>query len=187
MEYLEINREQILITIGLTAIFLWSIVALGIWGFRLPIMPIQLDYCHALIGLGLGLSISGISLLFHRSVNLFRESVDINMTGIVAPLKYQDLIWLGILPGVSEELLFRGLLLPTIGLNWVGITLSSVIFGILHLSQPRYYLYALWAMVVGVILALTTIVTHNLLTAVVAHITTNTLSAWLWKSHFHQT
>jgi len=187
MRYLEANRQEILITIGLTAVFLWCIAALGIWGFHLPLIPLKLNYYHVVIGFSLGLCISLLSLFFHRSVSLFRESADLNMTQIVAPLKYQDLIWLGILPGLSEELLFRGILLPTIGLNWLGITISSLIFGILHLSQPRYYLYALWAILVGVVFALAILITHNLLTVVLAHITTNILSAWLWKSHFHQT
>lgn len=186
MNYLEVSREQILITIGLTAVCLWIVTGIGIFAFHLPLIALQLDPIACLEGLCLGISITGFSLLLHRLVLVFRESAEINLKTIVAPLEYEDLIWLGILPGLSEEMLFRGVLLPTIGLNWIGICMSSLIFGVLHLSQPRSYSYAIWAVCVGMMLSLITVASHNLLPAVVAHTTTNILAAWLWKLHLHQ-
>ncbi len=186
MNSLEINRDQILITIGGTAVFLGTITAIAILSFHLPLITVHWNFYHLLEGLSLGVLISGLSLGLHRSVSIFRHSADANLHTVVAPLAYQDLVWLGLLPGLSEELLFRGVLLPTIGLNWLGIILSSLIFGILHLSHPRHYIYALWAVLVGISFAFVTIISHNLLVSIVAHTTTNILSAWLWKSKIYQ-
>jgi hypothetical protein len=84
--------------------------------------------------------------------------------GVLVPfargLRTGDIVAIALLSGVSEELLFRGVLLPEIG-----IVASSALFGALHALTP---LYALWAGLTGAGFALLTI--HgSLTTAIVAH------------------
>lgn len=78
-------------------------------------------------------------------------------------LRWYDLILMSILAGVSEELLFRGLLQP-----WIGVLWSNVLFGLVHWITP---LYALIAFVIGSYLSWTMSVTdpQNLLTPIVTH------------------
>ncbi|MFN3360410.1 MAG: lysostaphin resistance A-like protein [Pseudanabaenaceae cyanobacterium] len=181
MNALPLQREQVLSIIAITTLFLWAIAALCLFVFHLPLVPLQLDLYNGLLGLVLGVAISGVSYLLYRYIPPFRASADEKFALVVAPLTYPDLLWLGLLPGLSEELLFRGILLPSLGLNWLGIIGSSLVFGILHLSQPRFCLYVLCVIGIGIIFALVTISTGSTFTTTVAHITTNILSAWLWK------
>lgn len=37
---------------------------------------------------------------------------------VLAPLQWYDLLWVGGLPGLSEELLFRGALIPSVAADW---------------------------------------------------------------------
>jgi membrane protease YdiL (CAAX protease family) len=74
-------------------------------------------------------------------------------------------IAIALLSGISEELFFRGVLLPEIG-----IVASSAIFGALHALTP---LYALWAGLTGAGFALLTMYGGSLVTAIIAHATYN--------------
>jgi membrane protease YdiL (CAAX protease family) len=80
-------------------------------------------------------------------------------------LRTMDILAIALLSGISEELFFRGVLLPEIGL-----VASSVVFGALHALTP---LYALWAGVTGAGFALLTIQGESLVVAIIAHATYN--------------
>jgi hypothetical protein len=82
---------------------------------------------------------------------------------------------------MSEELLFRGVMLPAIGLNATGLVATSLLFGILHLSGRQQWPYVVWASVVGLLLGFSALATGNLLVPIVAHIGTNLISSYLWK------
>ena len=92
-----------------------------------------------------------------------------------------DLLWLGLLPGLSEELLFRGVMLPALGFNHLAVIVSSICFGVLHLSGSGQWAYVFWATIVGVILGYSAFFSGNLLVPIVAHIVTNLVSSYLWK------
>ncbi|PSN10049.1 CPBP family intramembrane metalloprotease, partial [filamentous cyanobacterium CCP5] len=98
------------------------------------------------------------------------------------PLHWGDIPWMGLLPGLSEELLFRGVMLPAIGLNWFGILISGLSFGVLHTSGLQQWAYVIWASVIGIVLAISAVATGNLLVPIVAHITTNLVSSLVWKA-----
>lgn len=177
-----LTRIQVLIAMGLTAI-LWMIAA-KIWlqtpysGGLLPLRWHPLD-------LGLGVAVAGIivvaSAIVYQFWPAYRRAANYYLDLVLKPLLWPDLIWLGLLPGLSEELLFRGVVLPAMGLNWFGIGLSSFCFGVLHLSNLRHWPYVVWATLVGVLLGYSAVATGNLLVPIVAHIATNLLSSLLWK------
>lgn len=182
----QLSRDQVLITLGATAVFLWLVAAIAIFGFHFQMISMRWNFPEAMLGLGLGAAVSLGSLSLYRSVSWFEQAAEGNLMMIVKPMEFQDLIWLGVLPGLSEELLFRGVILPEIGLNWWGIGVSSAIFGVLHLANPRNFAYVFWAMFVGLSFGWVTAETENLLAAVIAHVTTNILSGWIWKQYFLQ-
>jgi membrane protease YdiL (CAAX protease family) len=82
---------------------------------------------------------------------------------------------------MSEELLFRGVMLPAVGLNATGLVTTSLLFGILHMSGPEQWPYVVWASVVGLLLGFSALATGNLLVPIVAHVATNLISSYLWK------
>jgi membrane protease YdiL (CAAX protease family) len=76
-------------------------------------------------------------------------------------LRFIDMVALAVLSGVSEELFFRGVLQPILGL-----TVASVLFGLLHWLG---LVYAAWAASVGVLLGLVYTTTGNLVVPATMH------------------
>ncbi|MEI6542682.1 MAG: CPBP family intramembrane glutamic endopeptidase [Methylococcales bacterium] len=67
---------------------------------------------------------------------------------------WTDLLILASIAGVSEELLFRGVIQPWIENSWgatAGLIASNILFGLVHAVTP---LYAVLAMLVGIYLSL---------------------------------
>jgi membrane protease YdiL (CAAX protease family) len=93
----------------------------------------------------------------------------------LAPGLYQrhwsDLLLLATIAGVSEELLFRGVIQPWIATSWgfsAGLWVSNIIFGLVHAITP---MYALLVTLVGVYLSLSMTVggESNLLAPIIIH------------------
>nr|WP_242037442.1 CPBP family intramembrane glutamic endopeptidase [Coleofasciculus sp. FACHB-SPT9] len=175
------TRTQILIAMGVTAVVLLVIAKLSLHFGSFSVMPVRPTLEALLLGVGIGLGITGASSVIYRLWPGYQRSADYYLELVLKPLFWPDLIWLGLLPGLSEELLFRGVMLPAVGLNWVGLVGSSFCFGILHLSGPQQWPYAAWATTVGLLLGYSALETGNLLVPIVAHITTNLISSCLWK------
>ena len=72
-------------------------------------------------------------------------------------------------------------MLPALGADYTAVIVSSLCFGVLHLSGPEQWPYVIWATIVGIILGCSTLLSGNLLLPIVAHIVTNWLSSYLWK------
>lgn len=166
---------------GVTAIVLSLIAKIWMQAGSIALFPIQWSPQAALLGLGLGLLITGASSLVYRVWATYRQNADYYLRMVLKPLTWSDLIWLGLLPGMSEELLFRGVMLPAFGFDLLAVLLSSLCFGVLHLSNLRQWAYVVWATIVGGILGICTLATGNLLVPIVAHIATNLISSCLWK------
>nr|WP_198011405.1 CPBP family intramembrane glutamic endopeptidase [Synechococcus sp. PCC 7335] len=132
-------------------------------------------------GMALGLGISTTSALIYRLWPTYKRSADVYLEFVLAPLILSDSIWIGLLPGMSEELLFRGVMLPAVGLNATGLVVSSLCFGVLHMSGREQWAYAIWASVVGLLLGASVIATGNLLVPITAHIVTNFASSLFWQ------
>jgi membrane protease YdiL (CAAX protease family) len=71
--------------------------------------------------------------------------------------------------GVGEELLFRGLLVPL-----VGVVLSALAFGLLHqVRGPARWVWASWAFGMGLLFGLLFVITGSLVGPIVAHVAIN--------------
>lgn len=175
------TRTQILIVMAVTAIGLLLVARIWMQVSTVNLLAVQLTGVAVGQGILLGLGISLASILIYQVWADYRHSADYYLELIIKPLILLDLIWLGLLPGLSEELLFRGIMLPEFGLNWQGLTLSSICFGVLHLSSLKHWAYVVWASVIGIVLGISVIQTGNLLVPIVAHVFTNILSGLIWK------
>ncbi|MFM7471958.1 MAG: lysostaphin resistance A-like protein [Nodosilinea sp.] len=183
----SLSCTQVLVAMGVTSILL--LLAAKLWLHFQPqiLVPVTLTIGDSLIGICLGLGITLLSGVIYRFWPAYRKSADSYLTMVLKPLHWLDLPWLGLLPGLSEELLFRGVILPAIGFTPQGVIISAASFGILHLSSWRQWPYVIWATLIGLGLGLGVVMTHNLLVPVLAHITTNLISSLLWKWNLAKT
>ena len=98
-----------------------------------------------------------------------RDTLVEQLGPLLAQCSLIDLIYLSILAGVSEEILFRGAIqngLLAFGL-WSALILTNLIFGICHAASFTYFLYAMAA---GFYLtAVAGISPQNLLPAILTH------------------
>ncbi len=180
-EMQPLTRTQVLIAMGVTAVVLLLVSKVWLHFSAIGLMPVKISTKAILQGVALGLGISGASSIVYRIWDDYRKSADHYLALVLKPLLVPDLIWLGLLPGLSEELLFRGVMLPEFGLNLEGVLISSACFGVLHLSNPKQWSYVVWASIVGIFLGLSAVWTGNLLVPIVAHVLTNSISGCVWK------
>ena len=176
-----LTRTQLLIAMGVTAILLWLAAKLWLHFGSVTLLPLSWNATVLPIGIGLGLFITAASSLVYRYWCSYRRSADFYLEFVLKPLVLLDIIWVGLLPGLSEELLFRGVMLPAFGLNITGVVISSLCFGVLHLSGSEQWAYVVWATVVGLLLGYSAVATGNLLVPVIAHVFTNLVSSCYWK------
>ena len=176
-----LSRTQILVFMGITAVFLLAIAKIWQKLGAVPLLPVQFTTQALLSSLALAGGITLCSGIIYRLWPAYRRSADYYLELVIKPLMWTDIIWLGLLPGLSEELLFRGVMLPALGLNIAAVFISSILFGVLHLSGNGQWPYVVWATIIGFALGYCALVTGNLLVPVVAHIITNLVSGSLWK------
>jgi membrane protease YdiL (CAAX protease family) len=97
--------------------------------------------------------VDGVRTVYHEVlVPLFSR---FNTPGIVV---------IGVMAGVGEEWLFRGVLLPT-----VGLVLSSIVFGLAHIGGRSMIAFGVWASGMGLVLGALALLTGGLTAPVVAH------------------
>jgi hypothetical protein len=172
---------QVLIAMMVTAVVL--LVVTKVWLRIDPVMmlPVRLDLAVLLWGAGLGVGIAIASAIIYQLWPSYRIAANLYLQLVLAPLVWVDLLWLGLLPGLSEELLFRGVMLSSLGLNTTALVLSSLCFGVLHMGSLRQWPYMLWASMVGGLLGYSALATHNLLVPIIAHVLTNWIAGISWK------
>ena len=75
-----------------------------------------------------------------------------------------QIVLVSVLAGVAEEMLFRGVLQPMIGLP-----AASVIFGAVHIGGRGFIGYGVWAACIGAVFGWLMVGTGGLLAPIVAH------------------
>jgi hypothetical protein len=176
-----LTRTQILVAMGVTAIALWIIAKLWLQFGNFSLMSWRWNEMELLLGVILALCITVLSSLAYRLWYAYRRSANFYLEMVLKPLTLSDILWLGLLPGLSEELLFRGVMLPAFGFDHAAVILSSICFGVLHLSGSQQWPYVIWATIVGLFLGYSALFSGNLLVPIVAHIVTNWISSLIWK------
>jgi len=88
---------------------------------------------------------------------------------VVAPLSSAEITLLAVASGLAEELFFRGALQPVIGLG-----LSSLIFGALHVGPRRTFVaWPFWAFLMGLVFGSIFELTGVLWGPILAHVWIN--------------
>ena len=132
----------------------------------LPAGPALRD---AAIGVGIGFSIMALSVAVAAAVGVYR----IVGAGDASRLLL-ELIAVAIMPGFTEELLFRGILFRWIeefGGSWLALLVTSALFGLAHILNPNATWFSSFAIAVeaGVLLGAAYMLTRNLWLAMGLH------------------
>lgn len=121
------------------------------------------------IGIAIGFSIMALSVAVAAALGVYR---------IVGPGDASrlllELIAVAIIPGFTEELLFRGILFRWIeefGGSWLALLVTSALFGLAHILNPNATWFSSFAIAVeaGVLLGAAYMLTRNLWLAMGLH------------------
>jgi membrane protease YdiL (CAAX protease family) len=160
------NRYDFL---GIALLFEGTMIGIaGLLGRWLGVHPLA-ELSWTLAGLAWGVACTGPLLLvfaisYRYPVGGLRHIKQILMETLgpsLANCRWYDLLLLGAVAGVSEELLFRGVLHPAMGL--VG---SNIVFALVHAVSP---LYAVLAGGIGILLGWQLNESQNLLAPILTH------------------
>lgn len=141
----------------------------------------KVNPAHILAGVGIGLSMSALSIAtmklvekFPSQLNMFsnyQELVNTVMKPLFASFNLFEIVLVSIASGFCEEVFYRGVLQ-----SFLGIYLASFIFGICHYAGKKYLLYVVWATVAGIIFGYLLEYTGSLWPPIIAHMTNNFVS-----------
>lgn len=151
-----------------------------------------LSYPHPWLALGPGEShtyslilglVFGILVVLSTRVLVMRVSwvreLHRELRPIARDISTPGIIALAVLSAIGEELLFRGLLQP-----WIGLVPQALVFGLLHqVRGPSRWVWVGWATLVGLALGAIYALSGSLVGAMVAHAVINGLNLQFLRSH----
>lgn len=98
---------------------------------------------------------------------------------IARTISFTGIVVLALLSGLGEELLFRGLLQP-----WIGLVPQAVLFGFLHqVRGPSRWVWMAWATMVGLMLGAIFQISGSLVGPIAGHALVNALNLGYLKHH----
>jgi membrane protease YdiL (CAAX protease family) len=123
------------------------------------------------VGLALGLAVVGLTRVATRHFQWARD-LHTSFRDLLGPLTAREIVILALASSIGEELLFRGALLP-----WVGVWIQAAVFAALHIGPGRRFLpWTLSALALGVGFGLIAKWTGNLGGPIAAHFAINYLN-----------
>lgn len=121
-----------------------------------------------LLGAMIGLVVVGLSRAMSRRY-VWAKRIDQDFGALFAQHSSLQLTGLAVLSALSEEVLFRGVLLDELGLTW-----SALLFGALHIPIERHHWpWSVAALVMGFAFGGMTLLTGSVTVALIAHFTIN--------------
>ena len=152
------------------------------WRDRLRLRKVSLRLPILLAGtlgvLSVGMVLSALMELHVLPRSNSLDVLEHMFQGLSAPSAVLAVLLLGLLPGLVEELLFRGYIQTRLVARWGaawGVFWTAVLFGISHLDLMQ----GVFAVGVGCILGFITVRTGSIVPAMICHAVNNTLSALL--------
>jgi membrane protease YdiL (CAAX protease family) len=122
-------------------------------------------------GVALGLAVVGLTRLATRHL-AWAQDLHTSFRDLLGPLTAREIVILAIASSIGEELLFRGALMP-----WLGVWLQGVVFALLHVGPGRRFLpWTISALALGIAFGLLAQWTGNLGAPIAAHFTINFLN-----------
>jgi membrane protease YdiL (CAAX protease family) len=139
--------------------------------FRIGAAPSWLLLGGPAIGAGIGLSVVGLTRVATRRFQ-WAKDLHTSFRDLLGPLTGKEIVILALASSLGEELLFRGALLP-----WLGLVIQAVIFALLHIGPGKRFLpWTLSAFVLGAGFGALAEYTGNLGGPIAAHFMINFLN-----------
>lgn len=136
--------------------------------YRLGTAPAWLLAGGPAIGVGVGLGVVGLTRLATRYFAWARE-LNASFRDLLGQLTGREILILALASSIGEELLFRGALLP-----WIGVWWQAVVFALLHVGPKKRFLpWTASAFVLGVAFGELATWTGNLGGPIAAHFMIN--------------
>jgi len=137
------------------------------------------------LGVGVGLFVVGVSHVLDWTTD-WAEQLSREFGKYFGEVSIEETLMLAVSSGVAEEVFFRGLIQQALteftftGPNavWLGIAVSSLIFGLLHIGPDlkTFLPWTVMALVMGVAFGWMFWATGNLIAPIIAHFTINFLN-----------
>lgn len=170
---------------ALLAVFATSLVFIlrssAPWSHPEPWIELSAPRSLALSAL-LGVAFAGVIIAATRvTVNHFRWARRLHreLRPVARDLSAWQILLLAGLSSLGEELLFRGLFTPTIG-----VALSALLFGLAHqMKGPSRWVWAAWAAIVGAGLGSIFALTGSLVGPLLAHAIVNAVNLGYLRDH----
>lgn len=124
-----------------------------------------------ILGLAVGLGVVGLTRLGTRHFQWARD-LHVSFHDLLGPLTTYEITILALASSIGEEILFRGALLP-----WMGVWLQALVFALLHVGPGRRFLpWTLSALIMGLAFGWIAVWTENLGAPIAAHFAINFLN-----------
>jgi membrane protease YdiL (CAAX protease family) len=137
--------------------------------------------CHllsALLGLLLGLFVVWSTQVMVKRLQ-FARRLHADLRPLALGLSPKTVLLLAVTSSLGEELLFRGLLLP-----WIGLLPQALVFGLLHQTAgSSRWVWATWATAMGLALGAVYQLTGSLVGSLLTHAIVNALNLTFLKNH----
>jgi membrane protease YdiL (CAAX protease family) len=146
-----------------------------------PLLALGARQSHT-YSLCIGIAVGGLVVLSTRfMVSRFEwaRRLHSELRPIASSMTPAGIVVLALLTAFGEELLFRGLLQP-----WIGLLPQALLFGFLHqIRGPSRWVWAGWATLVGLLLGAIFELSGSLVGPIAAHALINGLNLAFLKSH----
>jgi membrane protease YdiL (CAAX protease family) len=120
------------------------------------------------IGFAIGSGVVGLTRLASRRFQWARD-LHASFRDLLGQLTGREIVILAVASSIGEELLFRGALLP-----WLGVWVQAIVFAMLHVGPGKRFLpWTVSALVLGIAFGWLAVWTHNLGAPIAAHFAIN--------------
>lgn len=144
----------------------------------LTLAPRESHTYSLVLGLVFGILVVLSTRVLVARVSWVRE-LHVELRPIARDITTPGIIALALLSAFGEELLFRGLLQP-----WIGVIPQAILFGLLHQVRGRSrWVWVGWATLVGLALGAIFALSGSLVGAIVAHALINGLNLHYLRSY----
>ncbi|MEZ4220281.1 MAG: CPBP family intramembrane glutamic endopeptidase [Polyangiaceae bacterium] len=153
----------------------------SVWTHPEPWLALSGPSSHS-YSLALGLALGALVVMLTRVfVTRFAwaQRLHAELRPLARGLSTSGIVALALLSALGEELVFRGLLAP-----WLGLVPQAILFGLVHqIRGPSRWVWVVWASLIGLLLGAVFQLSGSLLGPIAAHALINGLNLAYLKSH----
>lgn len=151
------------------------------WTHPEPWLPLGVAQSHiasAALGVTLALAVVGVTRILVARFE-FARRLHAELRPVARGLSPREVLTIAGFSSLGEELLFRGLLTPTLG-----VVVQAVLFGLVHqMRGPSRWVWAAWASIVGLVLGALFAATGSLLGPLLCHALINAVNLSFLRDH----